>query len=55
MNLTEEQRTLVREKITSLTLEHHRKIDRLTKDFEKERKRLELMLRLGVVAPAEAA
>ena len=51
MTLTEEQRVLVREKITSLTTEHHRKINRLTTDFEAERKRLELMLRLGVVAP----
>jgi hypothetical protein len=47
--LTEGQRVLLREKINSLTAEHHCKIDRITKDFNKERARLEEMLKLDFV------
>lgn len=49
MRLTDEQRTLIREKLTDLATEHHSRITRLTKDFEKERARLEDMLQFGIV------
>ena len=49
MELSEEGRTLIREKLASLSAEHYRRIARLTKDFEKERVRLETMLRFGLV------
>jgi len=46
-DLTDEQKLLVRERINTLTAEHFQRIDRLEKDFVKERKRLEDMLRFG--------
>ena len=45
--LTEDQKTLVRERIAALAAEHYQAVDHLEKDYAAERKRLETMLRIG--------
>lgn len=47
--LDDNDRDLIKRRVQKLTAEHHQKVDRLTKEFEKERKRLEDMLRLGFI------
>lgn len=49
VKLTEEQRSLVSDKINAITAEHFRAMKRLRKDFEAERSRLERMLRADFV------
>jgi hypothetical protein len=47
--LADEDRALIRERMTVLTTEHHRNLARINKDFEAEHKRLADMLRLNCV------
>ena len=47
--LNDDDRDLIKRRVQQLTAEHHQKVNRMTKEFEKERKRLEDMLRLGFI------
>jgi len=47
--LHEEERQIVRDQIAKLTVRHRQNVERLDKEFEKERKRLRAMLESGIV------